>query len=364
MSISWAGGLEAALFRDPLTELYNRRFFEEELERMDSAFYWPISLIVGDINGLKIVNDAFGTATGDELLHAVGRILADHARPQDIAARTSGDEYHVILPRTEARQAESILIKLEEAIANHSEATAAKFGFYTMTFAVVTKTGAEPSVRDMRANALNRLNRQKMLEHASTQSATLSSLKAAMYARSEETEAHCMRLAQHAIALAKLLGLGVEQLNDLRLLCQLHDIGKIGIDDIILKKPGPLTKEEWEKMKEHPVIGSRIASALPELQSIMESIRDHHERWDGTGYPGGLKGEQIPILARILSVVDAFDAMTQDRIYRKAMTEGEAVAELLHHSGSQFDPAVVRLFVYEVLGLQPPRGYQEKAGLH
>jgi HD-GYP domain-containing protein (c-di-GMP phosphodiesterase class II) len=166
-----------------------------------------------------------------------------------------------------------------------------------------------------------------------------------MYERSNETEEHSVRLAKYASMVGKKLSLSLTQLDELELTAMLHDIGKIGVDDNVLKKPGSLTKTEWIQMKRHPEIGYRIAISSPELSHIADFILSHHERWDGEGYPRGLKGTDIPIQARIIAVVDAYDAMTNDRPYRKGLSKKEAIDEIAKNSGIQFDPQIVEAFL-------------------
>ena len=168
---------------------------------------------------------------------------------------------------------------------------------------------------------------------------------ATLYARSNETEEHGRRLAQLTKMIGEQIGLGQSALDDLELLSMLHDIGKVGIDDRILKKPGQLTSDEWVQMKKHSEIGYRIAMATPELQHIAGLILRHHERWDGSGYPGGLKGLDIPLASRILSIADAFDAMTENRVYREALSKESAIIELQAYAGEQFDPELTEVFV-------------------
>jgi HD-GYP domain-containing protein (c-di-GMP phosphodiesterase class II) len=166
-----------------------------------------------------------------------------------------------------------------------------------------------------------------------------------LYERSSETEAHANRLYELSAAIASKFSASEADLNELELFAKLHDIGKIGIPDEILNKPSRLTDEEWETMKKHPEIGFRIANSTQELKAIGKYILSHHERYDGTGYPKGLKGSNIPLLSRILSVVDAFDAMTHDRPYRKALKQTEAIQEIEKNAGTQFDPSVVNVFL-------------------
>jgi len=187
------------------------------------------------------------------------------------------------------------------------------------------------------------------LDRKSHFSSVISSMQATMFAKSEETEEHTERLADYVRRMGQWLNLGQSQMDNLMLLSLLHDIGKIGIPEHILHKPGKLTDEEWIIMRKHTEIGYRIALASPELHTIAPYILTHHERWDGNGYPNGVKGDDIPLLARILSIVDAFDAMTQDRVYRRGMDTEDAIKELRRCAGSQFDPTLVDLFIQHVL---------------
>jgi HD-GYP domain-containing protein (c-di-GMP phosphodiesterase class II) len=187
--------------------------------------------------------------------------------------------------------------------------------------------------------------KRKLLERKSSHSAIISSIKSTVYARSQETEEHAERMQRLSRLVGLRLGLSEVELDELSLLAALHDIGKVGIDDNILKKPGQLTAEEWIEMKKHPEIGYRIAMASPELMSIANYILCHHERWDGKGYPQGLKGKQIPLFSRIISIIDAYDAMTEDRPYRSALTHDEALEEIKINAGTQFDPEAARIFI-------------------
>ncbi|MBE0600565.1 MAG: HD-GYP domain-containing protein [Firmicutes bacterium] len=196
--------------------------------------------------------------------------------------------------------------------------------------------------------AENSMNQRKLLETKSSHSSIIATIKATMKEKSHETEAHEERMAELARKVGLIIGLSAEELNNIVLLAELHDIGKIGISEQILNKPGKLNEQEWEAMKKHPEIGERIALSSSSLAPIANDIRCHHERWDGTGYPQGLKGIDIPLLSRILAVVDAYDAMTQDRVYQKARSHEEAIAEIRRCDGTQFDPKIVRIFCEEV----------------
>lgn len=186
---------------------------------------------------------------------------------------------------------------------------------------------------------------QKLLEGKSYRNSIINTLLCTLYEKSLETEEHDERIRGYCQAIGKELKLFPEDLNELSLLALLHDIGKVGIRQEILQKPGPLTPEEWAAMKSHPEIGCRIAQNIPELSAVSEYILSHHERWDGKGYPNGLAGTNIPLLCRILAVADAYDAMTNDRAYRKAMDKDKAIAELKRNAGTQFDPRIAETFI-------------------
>jgi HD-GYP domain-containing protein (c-di-GMP phosphodiesterase class II) len=184
-----------------------------------------------------------------------------------------------------------------------------------------------------------------LLEQSSAHSAIVSSIKATLFEKSHETEEHAQRL----IALSKEVGIALNlsqaELDKLELLASLHDIGKVGVRDDILTKPDKLNEKEWIEIKRHPEIGYRIAMSSPELAPIAEGILCHHEWWNGKGYPQGLCGESIPLISRIVSVVDAYDAMTNDRPYRKALDQELAIEIIKQNAGSQFDPQIVKFFI-------------------
>ncbi|MGD9605584.1 MAG: HD-GYP domain-containing protein, partial [Bacilli bacterium] len=187
--------------------------------------------------------------------------------------------------------------------------------------------------------------KRKLLERSSLHSSFISSITATMFEKSQETEEHAERMRILSIKVGKKLGLHQKDLDELALLATLHDIGKVSIDRNILNKPDKLTDLEWVEIKKHPEIGYRITKASPELSSIADYVLSHHERWDGKGYPQGLKGQDIPLLSRIISIVDAYDAMTNTRFYRTTKSVEEALLEIKENAGHQFDPNLAILFV-------------------
>ena len=329
--------------RDQLTGLYNRTFFDIELERLDVPRQLPLSIIIGDLNGLKLVNDAFGHIEGDRLLRRVAEILKEQFRNEDIVARWGGDEFAIILPQTSTEEVEEISRRLGTAL--EEDVDEVHSIRVSMAFGHGTKDDRDEDVSLVLRRAEERMYRNKLLESESARHALFSSLEESLRETHVETEAHAQRLNDMAVALGGELGLPPDEINELRLLASLHDIGKISIPAPLLLKPEPLTDEEWKIIERHPEVGYRIVRSSPDLASIADAILSHHERWDGRGYPRRLSGESIPLTARIIAVVDAYDVMTTGRPYREAISPEDALREVERCSGSQFDPRVVRAFL-------------------
>lgn len=328
--------------RDLLTGLYNRRFVEQEFARWQaSSRAFSIAVIVADINGLKMINDVYGIQEGDNLLKKAARILRESCRKTDIVARWDGDEFLILLPRISERAVEKIVERIKSRCLQEKDEKIP----LSIAFGYAIKKKPVESLNQIVREAEEMMYRVKLMEEKSYRNAIVNSMLMALVTKSAETEEHAERLRNYCLTIGRKMGLSSKELDELALLAILHDIGKVGIRESILQKPGPLTAEEWEEMKKHPQIGWRIAKTIPELTHIAEYILCHHERWDGHGYPRGLKGEEIPLLCRILAVVDAYDAMTSDRVYRKAMTRERAFAEIKRNSGTQFDPQVVEVFL-------------------
>ena len=334
-------------FHDKLTGLYNRAFFEKELKWLDNENYLPLGIIMADLNGLKFTNDLFGHQEGDKLLVGFAEVLKDICRQQDIAARWGGDEFIILLPNTSEKEVMDITDRIISFCDKKDEAPIK----LSVALGAATKNNEEENIQEVIKEAENKMYKHKFLEDRSIRSHTTSSLQKALAEKSHETDGHARRMQEMVLKVGKAMSLSKSELDDLALLAVLHDIGKIAISNQILIKPGRLSEEEWEIMKKHSEIGYRIARTSAELSSIAEYIRSHHERWDGNGYPQGLKGKDIPLPARIVTIVDAYDAMTNDRPYRKKMSQEEAVKELVSCAGSQFDPEIVDIFL-KVLELE------------
>lgn len=337
------GELKYLSTHDSLTGLYNRHYFEQEVQRLQNNGCASIGIILCDVDGLKLVNDSLGHEAGDKLLVAAARLVKNSFRKTDLIARVGGDEFAVLLPGYDEQAVESGGERIREAVRRYN----AKNPSLPLSISVGCAVSAEHPVNlaELYREADNNMYREKLHQSRSNRSATVQTLMKALEARDFITEGHADRLQMLVARVGEELGLPQRTVADLRLLAQFHDIGKVGIPDRILFKAGPLTPAEMRKMKRHSEIGHRIALSAPDLHPIADWILHHHEWWNGQGYPLGLKGEEIPLECRILAIADAYDAMTSDRPYRKALSHEEAVAELRRCAGIQFDPDLTHQFI-------------------
>ena len=331
-------------FHDQLTGLFNRAYLENELERLSKSRDFPVSIICMDLDGLKLINDTMGHGSGDRQLKNCAQILQNSFRSSDIVARVGGDEFTALLPRTDIESGAKIVHRIQDMLDSHNQDLNRQFPLHlSMGLAC-----AEESCKDLTEiykQADDLMYRDKLNRDVNSRSQIMKTLMAALEERDFITSGHALRLEDLCLQLGHKVHLSPHQLSDLNLLVQVHDLGKVGIPDHILFKTEALTAEEWEIMRQHPEKGYRIAQASTDLAGISDLILKHHERWDGTGYPLGLAGEDIPIECRILAIVDSFDAMTNDRPYRRAMPVEEALTELEKCAGTQFDPQLVEAFL-------------------
>jgi len=327
---------------DSMTGLYNRAYFDEEVLRLEAARELKAGVIGCDVDGLKLINDSMGHQAGDALLRSAGAAIASAVREGDFVARVGGDEFVVILYNIDGPGIKKVMDRIRAATAKQNKLEPGLPLSISLGCAVATEETKD--IHQLLKEADDNMYREKLHHSQSARSMLVHGLKKALEARDFITEGHGDRLRDLIDKLGQALGLEERDLAELRLLAQFHDFGKVGVPDRILFKPGRLTEEEYAEMKRHSEIGHRIAQSVPDLCPIADRILKHHEWWNGQGYPLGLKGEDIPLECRILSIADAYDAMTSDRPYRKAMPHEEALSELHRFKGRQFDPALVDRF--------------------
>lgn len=354
---------------DELTGLYNRRYFEECLDReieRHSRYGGILSLVILDLDSFKTYNDIRGHLAGDKILNQIGQIIKRAIRNIDMAFRYGGDEFALILPQTGTEQAYVVAERIRKQISNKMWA---KQLLFTASFGVATWPG-DGTTADELCNAAdqalyyakrtggNRIQVAAKTLLTSTDSflttgttaekgilSIIHALAAAVEARDVYTHGHSQRVRDYAIALAEALGLPTERIINLSTAALLHDIGKIGIPDELLRKDDKMTAEQWEIIQSHTKLAATIVGRIPSLTPCLPAILHHHERWDGKGYPTGLRGETIPLEARILAIADAFEAMTASRPYHQPMPLSKAIEELKRNSGTQFDPELVEIFL-------------------
>jgi len=329
-------------YHDVLTGLLNRRAYSEELKRPAVERNYPITVVMADINGLKITNDAFGHFAGDELLLTVSALFKKHCRPQDQIYRIGGDEFVLFLPGTNRVAAEAII----DGIKAEMESTVLYGLTMSVSFGLDTDIDGADLTDSVKGAEIEMYN-QKLFELSSNRAEAIKTILKTLNLKNPREDVHSRRVSEFCGMIGELLGMRREQIGVLKMIGNLHDIGKIAIEESLLNKPSALTPEEWKTIRRHPEIGFRILSTSNEYADIAEDILAHHERWDGKGYPKGLRGEQIPIRARIIAVADAFEAMTATRPYREAVCEEEALAEIERCAGTQFDPEIAQIFVAE-----------------
>lgn len=328
---------------DQLTGLYNRAHFEEELRRLNSDHSPIVGIIMCDVDGLKLINDSLGHNAGDKFLRSAARLIKKAFRDSDVVARVGGDEFAVLLPNADGTVLELAGRRIHDALMKYNKSNP------ELPLSISTgwsfRKESSASLKYVLEEADNNMYHEKLHRSQSAHSAIVQTLMKTLSARDFITEGHADRLKDLAVNLSHQLGLSDQKINDISLLAQFHDIGKVGIPDNVLFKQGPLNPEEKQTMQRHAEIGYNIAKSAPELQHISDWILLHHEWWNGNGYPRGLKGENIPLECRILAIVDAYDAMTNDRPYRKALSWQEAIQELGKCAGTQFDPKLVADFI-------------------
>lgn len=332
-------------YHDGLTALYNRAYVDKRVPELLVPQNFPLSLIIGDINGLKLINDVFGHAKGDQLILQTAKILKNCARPTDLVARWGGDEFLLLLPATSQEQCHALVEEITAACALEAKDPIA----ISLALGSATLVSPEQSYTQGFVEAEQRMYKKKLRENQLVRKKILEDLEAQVEKCPATCPGHLQRVKSLAAELAGMLGISSESadMKNLLLLASLHDIGNLVIPSGILCKPTNLTDQEQALVKTHSEVGYRSALAVGEIY-VAEAILALHEHWDGTGYPNGLRGKDIPLISRLLAIVDAFDVMTHDQPYKTASSISEALAEIENQSGHQFDPALVKVFIQHI----------------
>lgn len=337
--------IEYLSYHDQLTGLYNRHFYEDKIKRLDTEKNLPMTIALLDVNGLKLTNDAFGHLAGDKLLKNVADLLKRNCRSSDVIARIGGDEFIILFPKTTSIEVSTIVKSIYE------EAAEMNLGNIVLSVSIGwdTKTFIEQSMNELFVKAEDHMYRKKLIESQSMRNKTLQTIIKSLNEKNEREKRHSDQVSIISKKIGEAMNLDYEMVKDLEIAGLFHDIGKIAVNEDILNKPGDLIAAEYEEIKKHPEIGYQILKSVDAYSSLAEYVLSHHERIDGTGYPLGLSGNKISLIARIIGVADAFEAMSSDRSYRKALNRDEIIKELREHSGTQFDPEIVKVLIDLVL---------------
>lgn len=332
-------------YYDQLTGLYNRRFYEEELKRINTSRNLPITLVLADVNGLKLTNDAFGHSLGDSLLREIAEVFKKECRTEDVIARIGGDEFVLLLPKTDENEAQKIIARINNSISQKQKDNI----ICSVSFGWATKHFLKEDIRKVFMQAEDFMYRRKLAESTSMRSETIKLITKTLYQKHRREQLHCERVSRLCEVIGNAMKMSPDSVRELKMAGLLHDIGKIGIDESLLSKRGKFTEDEWADMKRHPEIGYHILRSVNEFAPIAKYVLHHHERMDGKGYPRQLKADEIPLQSRIIHIADAYDAMTSHRAYRNDLRLSEVIAEFKKNAGSQFDPDILKVFIDQIL---------------
>jgi diguanylate cyclase (GGDEF)-like protein/PAS domain S-box-containing protein len=333
--------VEYLSFHDQLTGLYNRRYLEDSLIRLDTRRNLPLAVIVLDVNGLKLTNDAFGHEQGDLLLCKTAAALNKVMRSDDIICRSGGDEFTMLLPKTDLRTAEKIISRINEAAAQEEM----RMIRVSVASGCAVKTDENQQIADIVKEADSAMYRHKMSASKLMRTQTVSYIMRTLHDSIEHERQHTERVSYYCEGIARELKFDEKTISDSAAAGSLHDIGKIALPAEILMKPDLLSHDEMEIVRRHSITGYQILKGVDEYAGLAECVFHHHEFFDGSGYPEGIRGNEIPLISRIISVADAYEAMTAPRTYRPQRSRQEAVKELLDSSGSQFDPEITNALI-------------------
>ncbi len=329
------------MYHDDLTNLYNRRFFNKELKKFANSKIIPLGIVILDVNGLKVINDTYGHLEGDKLLKLVAKIVSKSCKKKDIVSRWGGDEIIIIMPEASDQDTDDIIKRIKErcdqAMFRHGLPVSVAVG-------AATKTNISQDINDVIREAEENMYAHKLTIKNSSHYAIINSLMESLKTKGFEEE-HVINMRKIGLKFGEKLGFSLKELNKLDTLITLHDIGKIKISNEMLTKSDKLTEEEYQKIQEHPMVGYRLLKSIEYLEDLAQDVLYHHEKWNGTGYPKGLKGEDIPYLSRFIALIDAYEVMSSGRPYKKAMTKEDIISEFKEQSGKQFAPHITEKFI-------------------
>ena len=338
-------------YKDHLTDLFNRRYFDDALVRMDYAEYLPLSIIMIDVNGLKLTNDAFGHFAGDELLKKVANILNATSVISGFVARIGGDEFVMVCPNTNEESAGQLVDQLYKDLEKEQLDNIV----ISISAGWEIRENMDQTIRDTLIKAENHMFRKKLVESQSMRNKTIQVIMQTLNEKSEREKRHSVQVSEWSKKIGEAMSLNPQLLKELETAGLVHDIGKIAVREEVLNKPGKLTEEEYDEIKKHSESGYQILKSVDAYSSLAEDVLAHHERFDGKGYPRGLKGDQISLIGRIICLADAYEAMISDRPYRKGITHEDALEEIVRCSGTQFDPEVTKAFISLFDTINPKR---------
>lgn len=343
--ISYENRLKYLSYHDMLTGLFNRRFLEEEIRRMDTSRNLPISIIMGDLNRLKLVNDAFGHEKGDEFIIKVADAMKASCRPEELIARWGGDEFMIFLPKTNEEEAKRIIDRIQQHCAKENVNSIE----LSISFGLCVKTSADQNIVDVMRESENDMYRSKARENERSRNDIINAVIDALFKKDPVEEKHARRVCTLCKKTAEALGCSEEEIRRMALAGLMHDIGKVAISVLVLEKSTPLTDEEWKEIRKHSTTGYKVVGSAKDMMDIGNAILSHHEREDGKGYPRGINSKEVPLAAKVIAIADSFDAMTNQTAYRNKMGINEAIEEIRRNEGSQFDTEIAELFIEKVL---------------
>lgn len=349
--------IEYLSFHDSLTGLYNRRFFEEELHRLNTDRNLPVSIIMGDVNGLKLTNDIFGHSSGDELLKTIAKVFCKVCRSDEIIARWGGDEFVILLPNTNLSSAEKIITRIKEEFAKEQ----IKSIRGSISIGADTKHDAAQNIWFVLDKAEEKMYVNKAMERDKFRSGVIESIIKTLHENSPREKEHSVRVGKLCGNMGKLLKFTDTDIKKSKDAGYLHDIGKIVLEPKLLEKLHNITDKEWNEIKKHPVIGYRILNSFDQTLNIAEIVFAHQERWDGTGYPKGLKGDEIPIISRIIAIAESYERRFSEAAGDEHDKMIKATENIRKGAGTHFDPALTEIFIKMI---ENERAYveQTKAG--